>query len=51
MLNGKTVVVTINDRGPYIDGRMLDVSYGVAVKLDMVDRGFCPVQVKVMRLQ
>ena len=26
--NGKTVVVTINDRGPYSDGRILDLSYG-----------------------
>jgi rare lipoprotein A len=26
--NGKTVVVTINDRGPYSGGRILDLSYG-----------------------
>lgn len=47
-LNGKTVIVVINDRGPYIDGRMIDVSYGVAQKLDMVERGLCPVKVTII---
>lgn len=47
-LNGKTVIVVINDRGPYIDGRMIDVSYGVAQKLGMVERGLCPVKVTII---
>jgi len=32
--NGKTVVVRVNDRGPYIKGRILDLSYGAARMLD-----------------
>ena len=28
--NGRSVVVVVNDRGPYIDGRILDLSYGAA---------------------
>ena len=47
-LNGKFVTVVINDRGPYIDGRMLDVSYGVAQKLGMVEIGICPVKITVI---
>jgi rare lipoprotein A len=48
-LNGKNVIVTINDRGPYVDGRIIDVSYGVAQKLDMVEKGLVPVKVRIMK--
>jgi rare lipoprotein A len=37
--NGHTATVEITDRGPFIRGRNLDVSYGVAKKLGMVDAG------------
>jgi rare lipoprotein A len=37
--NGRTATVEITDRGPFIRGRNLDVSYGVAKKLGMVDAG------------
>jgi rare lipoprotein A len=37
--NGRTATVEITDRGPFIQGRNLDVSYGVAKKLGMVDAG------------
>ncbi|MFZ5452196.1 MAG: septal ring lytic transglycosylase RlpA family protein [Thermodesulfobacteriota bacterium] len=37
--NGRTTTVEITDRGPYIRGRNLDVSYGVARKLGMVEQG------------
>jgi rare lipoprotein A len=37
--NGKSVRVTVKDRGPYIHGRDLDVSYRVAQVLDFVDTG------------
>ena len=37
--NGHTATVEITDRGPYIRGRNLDVSYGVAKKLGMVEQG------------
>jgi rare lipoprotein A len=37
--NGKSVVVTIRDRGPYFGGRMIDLSLGAARRLGMVKRG------------
>ena len=37
--NGHTVKVQVTDRGPYIPGRNLDLSYGVARKLGMVQAG------------
>jgi rare lipoprotein A len=43
--NGKEVVVRINDRGPFHKGRIIDLSYTAAVKLDLL-RGVAPVEVK-----
>ena len=37
--NGKRVTVRVNDRGPFINGRQLDVSYGAAQKLNMLKAG------------
>ena len=37
--NGKTVVVRINDRGPVVDGRIIDLSYNAARALGFKDRG------------
>jgi|tagenome__1003787_1003787.scaffolds.fasta_scaffold20845820_3 rare lipoprotein A len=39
MKNGRSVVVRISDRGPFIRNRVLDVSYGAAKALDMVQAG------------
>jgi rare lipoprotein A len=36
--NGKSVIVRINDRGPFHSGRIIDLSYAAAVKLDMVGK-------------
>ncbi|NNC90658.1 MAG: septal ring lytic transglycosylase RlpA family protein [Akkermansiaceae bacterium] len=46
--NDRSVVVTINDRGPYIDGRIIDVTKGVAHKLDFVVDGVVDVKVEVL---
>jgi len=46
--NGRQVVVRINDRGPYSGGRLIDVSYAAARKLDMVGAGVAPVKVEVL---
>lgn len=43
--NEKKVVVRINDRGPYIDGRIIDLSFAAAYKLDMVEKGVAQVLV------
>lgn len=41
--NGKSVIVRINDRGPFIKGRMLDLSRGAANRLGFVQSGHAPV--------
>jgi rare lipoprotein A len=45
--NGRQVVVRINDRGPYHGGRIIDLSYEAARKLDMIGAGVVPVKVEV----
>jgi rare lipoprotein A len=43
--NGKAVVVRINDRGPVVDGRIIDVSYNAACALGFKERGVQKVRV------
>ena len=43
--NQKSVVVRVNDRGPFVDDRLIDLSYGAAAKLDMIDAGTARVKV------
>lgn len=43
---GKSVAVTVEDRGPYAEGRIIDVSPKAAEKLDMKEDGVAPVKVK-----
>jgi len=45
---GTSVTVRINDRGPYIDGRVVDLSYAAAAKLGMVDTGLANVRLDVV---
>jgi rare lipoprotein A len=47
--NGKSVKVTVNDRGPHVKGRIVDVSRKAANKLDLVDAGVVPVELKVIK--
>jgi len=47
--NGKSEVVTITDRGPYIKGRIIDVTIGTAEKLGFVKSGTAPVKIEVLR--
>jgi rare lipoprotein A len=44
--NGKTVKVKINDRGPFVAGRIIDLSWKAARKIDMLEDGVVPVQLK-----
>jgi rare lipoprotein A len=37
--NNKTIVVRVNDRGPFVDNRIIDLSYSAALKLDMIRDG------------
>jgi rare lipoprotein A len=41
--NGKSVVVRINDRGPFVKGRVLDLSKAAAQKLDFIRSGHTPI--------
>ncbi len=45
---GQRVRVVINDRGPYVDGRIIDLSRKAARRIDMIDDGVAPVEVKVV---
>ena len=46
--NGKSLIMRINDRGPYIDGRILDCSFGAAKKLGFVNQGTTTVKIEIM---
>ena len=46
--NGKSVVLKITDRGPYIKGRVIDVTKGAAKKLGLIHCGIAPCKVEVL---
>lgn len=46
---GRSVVVRINDRGPFIEGRIIDLSKGAAEKLGIVDKGIARVGLRIVR--
>jgi len=48
--NGKFEVVRINDRGPYQEGREIDVSYRVARKIGLINSGVSQVRLELMQL-
>ncbi|NIM59680.1 MAG: septal ring lytic transglycosylase RlpA family protein [Candidatus Aminicenantes bacterium] len=47
--NGKSIIVRINDRGPFVKGRIIDLSYAAAKKLGMDITGVAPVKIKVLK--
>ena len=48
LANGRSVEVYVNDRGPYVDGRVIDLSYGAARAIGMVGPGTAPVRIEVL---
>jgi len=46
--NGKKVVVRVNDRGPFVKGRIIDLSYKAAGDIGMIAAGVVPVRVEVL---
>jgi rare lipoprotein A len=46
--NGRTVVVKVNDHGPFSETRIINLSYLAAQKLDMIDSGMAEVEIKVV---
>ena len=48
--NGRSVTVKVNDRGPFVHGRVLDLSYGAAKQLEMTSNGTASVAIEVVDL-
>ncbi len=48
LANGRSVIVRINDRGPFHDNRLIDLSYAAAFKLGMLGKGTAPVEVRAI---
>jgi rare lipoprotein A len=46
--NGKSIVVRINDRGPFVKGRIIDLSRSAAKKLGIINSGIAKVKVEVL---
>jgi rare lipoprotein A len=46
--NGRELVVRVNDRGPFVEGRVIDLSYGAAQKMGIVGPGTARVRVKAL---
>ncbi|MDX1665997.1 MAG: septal ring lytic transglycosylase RlpA family protein [Saprospiraceae bacterium] len=49
MDNNKSVVVKVNDRGPYISGRIIELSKAAAQRLNMLDKGLAEVKLEVVK--
>jgi rare lipoprotein A len=47
--NGKSAICRVNDRGPYAGGRVIDVSRGMAERLDMIRSGVVPVRLQILK--
>lgn len=50
LANSKTVRVRINDRGPYVTGRIVDLSFQAARELELTERGSGMVELKIIQL-
>jgi len=50
LANGRVVAVRINDRGPFRKDRIIDLSYGAALKLGIVGPGVARVKIRVLKL-
>ncbi len=48
LLNGKSAIVRINDRGPFVKNRIIDLSYAAAKKIGIVRSGTAPVRLEVL---
>jgi rare lipoprotein A len=50
LYNGRTVDVRINDRGPWIKGRVIDLSQAAARQIDLEHRGIGEVEIRILSL-
>jgi len=49
-LNGKSVILTVNDRGPFVQGRIIDLSRAAAAELDILDSGVAQVTIHPLKV-
>ncbi|MDD9157066.1 septal ring lytic transglycosylase RlpA family protein [Aliivibrio sp. S4TY2] len=49
--NGKTAIVRVNDRGPFHDGRIIDLSFAAATKLDVIKTGTANVKIEYVSVE
>jgi len=47
---GRSQLVRINDRGPFVDDREIDVSYGVARRLGITEKGLARVRIELLEV-
>ena len=47
--SGRSVVVRINDRGPFAPGRIIDISHGAARSLGIISKGITEVEIEIVR--
>ena len=50
LLNGRSVNVRINDRGPSVRGRIIDLSEAAAREVGMIREGVIPVRIEILRI-
>ena len=48
--NGRSMIVRVNDRGPFVDGRIIDLSSGAAKQLGFYRRGLARVKIETIQL-
>ena len=48
--NNQSVIVRVNDRGPFVGGRILDLSYSAAKEIGMLAKGVVKVRIKILKL-
>ena len=47
--NNKSMVVRVNDRGPWVRGRLIDLSFAAAKKIDMIAAGVIKVKIEILK--
>ncbi len=49
--NGRNIILRVNDRGPFVEGRIIDLSAGAAKKLGFIEKGTARVRVETVQLE
>jgi rare lipoprotein A len=47
--NDRSIIVRVNDRGPWVSGRIIDLSYAAAKQIGMLERGLVKVKIEIIR--